>query len=122
MPVSHEAAFAALPPTMAACTGPDVPATRFAPTEGLVASPLQGRPVDIGSLGPVVVAPRSGQRRALAVHGSRNEGAALPRAALCGTAPLRYAEEVPSSWLSATMGGEHPSPELATRISARTSR
>ena len=53
----HEAVSAAPPPTMAACAGQDVPATRYAPTEGLVASPFQGRPVDAGSLARVVVAP-----------------------------------------------------------------
>ena len=90
----YEAVSAAPPPTMAACAGQDVPATRYAPTEGLVASPFQGRPVDAGSLERVVVAPRSGQRRVLTVHDSRNERTALRGAALCGAAPPRHAEEV----------------------------
>ena len=51
--------------------------------------------MDAGSLERVVIAPQSGQRRVLTFHDSRNERTAtLRRAAPCGAAPPRHAEEV----------------------------
>ena len=51
--------------------------------------------MDTGCLDRIAVAHQSGQRRVLTVHDSRNERtAALRRAALCGAAPPRHAEEV----------------------------